>query len=130
MGRSFAAVCTPLLVSGCVLAAAGAGAGGGVYLTSRGVESIVTVPVGRAFSATERAFGDFKIKRTSLKVDEEGEEREVKGESENGELAVTVTLTREAARSTRVEVTARRTLVTWDKDFARAVLEKIVEFAN
>ncbi len=117
------------LAGGCLVAAAGAGAGGAVYVTSQGVESVVTVSVEAAFAATERAFGHFGIERTSLKVEDDGAKREVEGRAEARDADVKVTLERQGG-GTHVEVSARKSLVTWDKDFARQIIEKIVEFAG
>jgi hypothetical protein len=114
---------------GCVLFAAGAGAGGGVYFTTRGVESVVPASVKGAFAATKRAFRHFGVEQTSLKVEEDGAKREVKGRLEKRAADVTVKL-EEADGSTRIEVTARTSLVTWDKDLAREIIEKIVELAS
>ena len=116
--------------SGCVVAAAGAGAGGGIYLTSRGVESVLTSPVADVANATEAAFVELGIQRTGLEVDDESGRRVFRGEPESGEPDVTVTLEPEDSGSTRVEVTARTSVVTWDKDYARTVIEKIVELAS
>ncbi len=117
------------VAGGCVLFAAGAGAGGGVYFTTRGVESVVPAAPDAVFSATQRAFRTFEIEQTSLKVERDGEKREVEGRSGGRDTDVKVTLERRGD-NTRVEVTARTSLVTWDKDFAREIIEKIVEFAS
>jgi hypothetical protein len=129
LGRGLVVALVALGAGGCVVAAAGAGAGGGVYLTTRGVESVVPASVDRTFRATEQAFRHFSIERVSLTVEDDGAKREVKGRLEEREADVTAKL--EAANgSTRVEVTARTSLVTWDKDLAREIVEKIVEFAT
>lgn len=128
--RGLVAVCTLVVASGCLLVAAGAGAGGGVYYTSRGAESVVPASAGATFAATQRAFKHFKIERRSLTVEDEGRKRELEGRSEDREADVTVKLEREDSNTTRVEVTARTSLVTWDKDFAREIVEKIIEFAR
>lgn len=117
------------LASGCVLFAAGAGAGGGVYFTTRGVESVISAAPHAVFSATQRTFRTFDIEQTSLKVERDGDKREVEGKSGERDTDVKVTLERQGD-NTRVEVTARTSLVTWDKDFAREIIEKIVEFAS
>jgi hypothetical protein len=41
-----------------------------------------------------------------------------------------VTLETQDSGSVKVEVTARRSAVTWDKDYARRVLERIVAGAS
>lgn len=116
--------------TGCVVAAAGAGAGGGIYLTSRGVESVLTSPVATVAEAAEAAFRELGIERTGLEVDDERGRRVLRGEPASGEPDVTVTLEPEDSGSTRVGVTARTSVVTWDKDYARTVIEKIVELAS
>jgi hypothetical protein len=128
IGRTFAILAAFLpLVSGCFLVAAGAGAGGGVYLTTRGVRSVITAPVASVANATERAFTDLGLRRTELRVEGNGEKQELKAKPDSGDPEVTVTLERSGDTSTDVEVTARTSAVTWDKDYARRVLDKIME---
>jgi len=125
-----AASCAALLLGGCVVAAAGAGAGGGIYFTQRGVESVVPVTVERAATATNQAFGALKIRQTKSQAEQEddGEKRAIEGAA--GDREVNVTLKVEGKNSTRVQVVAKRTAVTWDKDFARSVLDKIVAYSH
>jgi len=120
----------PLGASACVVAAAGAGAGGGIYLTSRGVESVVAQPLAAVSEATERAFEALEIRRTGVEIDDEDDRRVYRGEPIDGGPDVTVTLETEDSGSVKVEVTARRGPVTWDKDYARTVLERIVSEAS
>ena len=121
-----AASAAALLLAGCMVAAAGAGAGGGIYFTQRGVESVVPVTVERAATATTQAFGQLKIRPTKSETEqgEDGEKRGIEGTA--GDREVSVTLKVEGKNATRVQVVAKRTAVTWDKDFARSVLDKIV----
>src|SRR5256885_15344311 len=76
-----AAVPGALLLTGCVVAAAGAGAGGGIYFTQRGVESVVPVPVERAATAAGQAFEQLKIRQTKSQGEQgdDGERREIEG---------------------------------------------------
>lgn len=120
------------MLAGCVVAAAGAGAGGGIYLTQRGVESVVPVTVDRAASATDKAFADLKIRRTQLKT-EQGDQygpqkEEVQGTAEDRDISVTLNF--ESPNSTRVQVVAKKSAVTWDKDYARTILDKIVAYSR
>ncbi len=120
------------VLSACVVAAAGAGAGGGIYLTQRGVESVVPVTVDRAASATDKAFADLKIRRTQLKT-EQGDQygpqkEEVQGTADDRDI--TVTLNFDSPNSTRVQVVAKKSAVTWDKDYARTILDKIVAYSR
>ena len=114
------------VLTGCVVAAAGAGAGGGIYLTQRGVESVVPVAVDRAASGTRQAFDQLKIRQTKSQIEqgERGEERQLEGTA--GDREISVTLKAENENSTRVQVVAKKSAVTWDKDFARTVLDHIV----
>lgn len=117
-----------ILLSGCLLAA-GAGAGGGIYFTNQGVESVVPGGVEAVETAAYRAFEDFGLTRTELRV--EADSRLLRAEpSEGGDPEVTVTIRQEGEDSSRVEVKARTSVVTWDKDYARDVIEKIVEYAH
>jgi hypothetical protein len=115
-----------LLLSGCLLAAAGAGAGGAIYFTERGAESIVPVSVDRAASATRKALGELKVRQTASASEQrqDGEQREIDGTT--GARDVSVTLKAQGKNSTQVQVVAKTSAVTWDKDFARAILDKIV----
>lgn len=116
--------------SGCILAAAGAGAGGAIYLTDRGAESVVSASVETTLAAAERAFGEFDIERTSYKEERDGAKRELEGRSAEEDADVKVIIEATEGGNTRVEVTANTSPVTWDKDFAREIMERIVELAE
>ncbi|MGE0553786.1 MAG: DUF3568 family protein [Gemmatimonadales bacterium] len=118
-----------LATSGCLLAAAGAGAGGAVYLSDRGAESVVAATVTDAFEATRQAFAELGIEQTkSTSVQETtGERREIEGRADDRDVKVTV---RTQGESTKVEVTAQRSAVTWDQDFAKRLLERIVALSS
>jgi len=121
----------PVAVLGaCVVAAAGAGAGGGIYLTQRGVESVVPVSVDRAATATTRAFDELKIHQTKSATEQEadGEKREVEGTA--GDREISVTIKAEQTNSSRVQVVAKKSAVTWDKDYARTILDRIVAYSR
>src|ERR1051325_11695580 len=79
--------------TGCFLAAAGAGAGGGIYFTQRGVESVVAAPVERASAATEQTFRQLGIRQTKTAAEQEGgqDKREIEGATTDREVAVTLT---------------------------------------
>ena len=117
-------------IAGCVVAAAGAGAGGGVYFTQRGVESVVPASLDRTYDATQQAFQQLHVRETKTTAQPGGgeEKREVEGAASDRE--VTVTLQSEGRGSTRVQVIAKKSAVTWDKDFARRLLETIVALSR
>jgi hypothetical protein len=117
-----------LVSSGCLLAAAGAGAGGAVYVGDRGAESVVPASVDRAFGATKQAFQELNvIEKKTTTVEDEGERRELEGVVGDLDVKVTVKTQGDGAH---VEVVARKSAVTWDKDFARNMLERIVALAG
>ena len=64
LARATAAGAVALVIAGCFLAAAGAGAGGAIYVTERGAEAVVPAPVDRAATATREAFDQLKIRQT------------------------------------------------------------------
>lgn len=129
--RAGLAICglAVLVMGGCIFAAAGAGAGGGIYYSGRGVESIVTSPVDRTYSAAEQAFAQLGIRQTKTSTEQAGasDRREINGASADRE--VTVTLLTEGS-GTKIQVVARKSAVTWDKDFARTILARIVALAG
>lgn len=118
------------LGAACVVAAAGAGAGGGIYFTQRGVESVVPASVDRAAAATKQAFAELKIRQTKAQAeqaDNGGEKRELDGTAADRDVTVTIT---SEGKHTRVQVVAKKSAVTWDKDFARSLLDKIVAYSR
>ncbi len=119
----------PLAAGGCLFAAAGAGAGGGIYFSDRGVGSVVTAPVTKASSATEQAFQEMGISQKKSSTTQEGttDKREIQGST--SERDVTVSIQTEGTGS-RISVVARKSAVTWDKDFARRILQRIVALSS
>jgi protein-tyrosine-phosphatase len=110
---------------GCLATAAAAGAGAGVYLTSRGAESIVDGPVDQVEQRARAVLQQEGIDVTGTQTENSGAKRELKGKK--GDLEITVTMETQDAKTTKTEVTARKNLVTWDKDYAQQVLGKIVK---
>jgi hypothetical protein len=119
----------PLAAGGCLFAAAGAGAGGGIYFNDRGVGSVVTAPVAKATSAAQQTFQEMGInqKKTSTAQEGEKDKREIDGATADRD--VTVTIQTEGTGS-RVQVVVRKSAVTWDKDFARTILQRIVALSS
>ena len=125
-----AALAGGTLAAGCVVAAVGAGAGGGVYFTERGAESVVPASVDRAAAAAQHAFADLKIRETRSETqhtDNGGEKREIDGDAVDRDVSVTIT---SQEKTSRVQVVAKKSAVTWDKDFARTILDKIVAYSR
>jgi hypothetical protein len=127
MRRAHVAVLLASLAAlpGCVAAAAAAGAGTGIYLTSRGAESTVNGSVDAVAARTRAVFADEAIVMDATSTQNSGDKREFKGKK--GDLDVTASLERQGPTTTKVEISARKNLAEWDKDYAQAVLNKIVK---
>jgi hypothetical protein len=114
-----------LPTAGCVAAAAAAGAGAGIYLTSRGAESMVEGSVDDVSARARAVLNEEGIILDESNLEKGGDKRELKGKK--GDLDVTVELERKQANTTRVEVSARKNLAEWDKDYAQQLLSRIVQ---
>jgi hypothetical protein len=114
-----------LPATGCVAAAAAAGAGAGIYLTSRGAESLVESSVEQVAARAQAVMSAEGIVPDASSSESGGNKRELKGKK--GDLDVTIQLERESGSTTRVEVTARKNLAEWDKEYAQQLLARIVE---
>jgi hypothetical protein len=109
---------------GCVVAAAGAGAAAGIHVTSQGAEALVDAEIASTVTAVRETFRELGIRQTGESTEKSGAEREFKGEVDD--LDVTVKL-QSTEGGTQVEVSARRSVTSWDKDYARRVLGLIVQ---
>jgi hypothetical protein len=127
MPRSTWALALALMlpVTGCVAAAAAAGAGAGIYLTSRGAESLVESSVDQVATRAQAVMSAEGIVPDASSSESGGNKREFKGKK--GDLDVTIQLERQSGSTTRVEVTARKNLAEWDKEYAQQLLSRIVE---
>lgn len=105
-------------------AAAGAGAATGVYLTSRGAQSLVNGSVDQIAANVQSVMTAEGITSTGRSTDNGGDTREFKGTK--GDLDVDITVNRKTPTTAQVEVTARKNTLEWDKDYAKSVLGKIV----
>lgn len=122
---SILALALSALVSACVAAAAGAGgAAAGIYFTTRGVAGLVNGTVPDVARRAEAVLAELGIVVTEREYKADGSEVEIEGRTDD--LEIDVDIERETATTTRVEVSARRSAVEWDKDYARMILERIV----
>jgi hypothetical protein len=110
--------------TGC-LAAAAAGAASGIYLTSRGAESVVQGPVDEIAGRAEAVMGEMGIVKDGESTEDGGSRQVLKGKK--GDLDVTIDIEQESESTAKVEVTARKNLAEWDKDYAKEVLNQIVQ---
>jgi hypothetical protein len=113
-----------LPMTGC-LAAAAAGAGAGIYLTSRGAESIVEGSPDQIAARARAIMSEEGIVPDASSTESGGDRRELKGKK--GDLDVTFDIERKSDKTTRIEVAARKNLAEWDKDYAQKLLQRIVE---
>jgi hypothetical protein len=111
-------------VTGC-LAAAAAGAAGGIYLTSRGAESLVEGSVDQVATRAQAVMSEEQIVPDAQSSENGGDKQQLKGKK--GDLDITIEMERKSPTTTRVEVTARKNLAEWDKDYAQQLLSKIVQ---
>lgn len=110
---------------GCAAAAAGAaGAGAGIYLTNQGAKSIVNGSVSQVTTRARSVLESEGVTLDATKMEESGKERELKGKK--GDLDITVSMKKETSTTTSTEVSARKNLVEWDKDYAKEILNRIV----
>ena len=127
MPRSTWALALALMLpaTGCVAAAAAAGAGAGIYLTSRGAESLVESSVDQVATRAQAVMTAEGIVPDASSSESGGDVRELKGKK--GDLDIAIQLERESGSTTRVEVTARKNLAEWDKEYAQQLLSRIVQ---
>ena len=110
--------------TGC-LAAAAAGAAGGVYLTSRGAESVIQGSVEQVAGRAEAVMSEMGIAKDGESTEDQGDQHVLKGKK--GDLDITIDIERESESTVKAEVTARENLAEWDKDYAKEVLNRIVQ---
>ncbi|HZB27623.1 MAG TPA: DUF3568 family protein [Gemmatimonadales bacterium] len=118
------AVALILPMTGC-LAAAAAGAGAGIYLTSRGAESLVEGSIDQIATRARAVMNEEGIVPEASSTEDGGDKRELKGKK--GDLDITIQMEEQSDRTTKVEVTARENLAEWDKEYAQQLLQRIVE---
>lgn len=110
--------------TGCVAAAA-AGAAGGIYLTSRGAESVVEGSVEQVAGRAEAVMSEMAIVKDGESTEDQGDRQVLEGTKDD--LDITIAVERESPTTAKVEVTARENLAEWDKDYAKEVLSRIVQ---
>ena len=109
--------------AGCVAAAA-AGAGSAIYLTSRGAEGVVQGSVSDVAGRARNVMQQEAIVPDASSTEKGGDEQELKGKK--GDLDVTFNIKRETPTTSKVEVTARKNLAEWDKKYAEELLNRVV----
>jgi hypothetical protein len=119
------ALLVPLVLSGCFLVAAGAGAGAAIAYTNRGASSTVHGSVDDVFTRSVAAFAQTGVTKTGESTEDSGAKRKLVGSK--SDLEVTVEMSRATDSTTSVEVYAQKNAVQYDKDFAKDVLNRIIQ---
>ena len=115
---------SPLAAGGCFLVAAGAGAAGAIAYTNRGATSVVAGTVDQVFDRAVAAFQQAGITETGRATENSGRQRKLLGTK--GEYEVTAELNRTTDSTTKVEITARKSAVEYDKGLAKDILNRIL----
>ena len=119
---------SPLAAGGCFLVAAGAGAAGAIAYTNRGATSVVVGTVDQVFDHAVAAFQQAAITETGRSTEDSGRQRKIIGTK--GEYEVTAEVNRTTDSTTKVEITARKSAVEYDKEMAKDVLHRILTTSN
>jgi surface antigen len=109
-------------LAGC-LAAAAAGAGGAIVFTGHTAEAIVDRSVAEMADVAETTMQGDGIDITDTRSENSGAKRTFEGEKGGTDVTVTIQRTDEG---TKVGVVARKSAASWDDDYARALLAKII----
>ena len=112
------------VAGGCFLVAAGAGAAGAIAYTNRGATSVVAGTVDQVFNRAGAAFQQSGITESGRSTEESGTLRKLIGTK--GEYEVTAELNRSTDSTTKVEITARKSAVEYDKELAKDILNRIL----
>lgn len=142
LSRGIAAILVITGAGACAAAAVGAGAAGAVYLTDNGAEARIEASVDETFAAAREAAQEMNITVTettkvtqpsavpvdTAKRDDDKDNGATKRELEGkaGDRDVNITIEQDGTL-TKIEVTAKTSPVTWDKDYAKSLLEEILE---
>ncbi len=117
------AIAGACFTTGCVAAALGGGALAGIHVTSQGAEADVESSIQGTEGRVRSAFRQLGIEMTGESSQDSGREREFKGSV--NELDVTVSLeTRD--HGTHIDASARRSLASWDQEYAERLVARIV----
>lgn len=123
--RLLAVLAMASTAAGCIAAAAAAGAAGAIAYTERGANSEVNASVNTLLQATEATFSEMNIVIVERKTAENGTEVELKGN--RGDLDVTVSIHQDNPPTTKIDVTAKRNVVDYDRDYARDILQRVLK---
>ncbi|MBL0939023.1 MAG: DUF3568 family protein [Gemmatimonadaceae bacterium] len=110
--------------SACFVVAAGAGAGAAIAYTNRGASASVPGTIDAVFDRSVSAFGALSVNETGRATENSGALRRLEGKQ--GDREIIVELKRNTDDVTAVEVIAKKSVVEYDKELAKKVLDRIV----
>lgn len=108
---------------GCLVAAAGAGAAAGIYLTDQGASSSVAGSLEEVERRTREVLEELDV-RVSERTERPTGRRY---EGVAGDLEVNVELEQEGSGTTLVKASARRNRVQYDREYARALVRRVIQ---
>ena len=113
-------------VFGCAAAPVGAGAGAdsAVGYSDRGAKSDVKGDLGDVDDRARDTFKQMGIALTGTAMRYSGDEQDLSGKY--GGTDVSIQMTKSAPDVTHIEVIARETTLSWNKGYAREILDKII----
>ncbi len=109
-------------LSGCLLAAA-AGAGGAIHFSGHTAEAIVDRSVDDMSSAAESTLASEGVSISASHNEDSGATRTYEGKKDD--LDITVTIERSGGGA-KIRVSAQRNTASWDDDYAKELLAKII----
>ncbi len=117
-----AVLAVAILTSGCLAAAAGAGAAAAIHMSGNSAQSQVQGSVAAVDQRTRAVFADMGIQVETRTEKPNG--FEYRGTADGREISVDI----EAVEGgmTQVTASARRSPVEWDNDYAREIVQRIV----
>jgi hypothetical protein len=111
---------------GCVAATGAAvGAGSAIYLTTRGAESVVNGSIDNVEKRARAVFASEGIPVTGADVESSGAKRTLKGSK--GDLEISVSMEQQGGQTTKTEVSARKNVAEWDREYAQRLLNMIIK---
>jgi hypothetical protein len=115
--------------AGCTAIPPETGAPSGVYFRGRSAECIVPGDLPAVSALARAVLADLGVTVGTREADADDLDLEIRGTGPDGR-AVHVDLAEDADGNTRVRASARVNTVEWDRDYARIVVERIVERLN
>ena len=118
-------VALAVVPSGCLAAAAAAGAGGAIAYNERGAQSLVNGSVADVAADARAVLSAMGITPDGEDAGD-GNENDVTVSGTRGEMRIRVEIERQSATTSEVMVTAREGTLEYDREMARDILSRIM----